>query len=278
MRQETSGGSLAHVDLLRQVVSGLTSRVEEILVGDDLTLDQWRVLHTLTEGGPLSMSDLGGRTRISGPTLTRIVDRLIERSLLYRNVDATDRRRVVVHAAERGRALCRSLTPRIAEAERDGWPRCPPPSCALPAACWSGWRPPDPDARVAPRTPGLRRRHRAALRSIRCPLVAAPARTDLYSPPEDEQWGLAVTSRAGSGSSTRPGGTSGASDRTPSTTASSTGRCGSRSTVPPGRFPARSAPAAREAAGSWRRSSPRSCPGAPPQTACVERNGSATDV
>ena len=120
MRQETSGGSLPHVDLLRQVTSGLTSRVEEILVGSDLTLDQWRVLHTLAEVGPLSMSDLSGRTRISGPTVTRLVDRLVERALLYRNVDATDRRRVVVHAAERGRALCRSLAPRIAEAERDG--------------------------------------------------------------------------------------------------------------------------------------------------------------
>jgi DNA-binding MarR family transcriptional regulator len=34
--------------------------------------------------------------------------------------DGQRSRRVVVHAAERGRALCRSLTPRIAEAERDG--------------------------------------------------------------------------------------------------------------------------------------------------------------
>ena len=120
MRQETSGGPLPHVDLLRQVASGLTSRVEEILVGSDLTLDQWRVLQTLADLGPLSMSDLSGRTRISGPTVTRIVDRLVERSLLYRNVDATDRRRVLVHAAERGQALCRSLAPRMSEAERDG--------------------------------------------------------------------------------------------------------------------------------------------------------------
>jgi MarR family transcriptional regulator, organic hydroperoxide resistance regulator len=120
MRQETSEGSLPHVDLLQQVASGLTARVEEILGDSDLTLDQWRVLHTVTERGPLSMTDLSGRTRISGPTVTRIVDRLVERSLLYRNVDATDRRRVVVHVADRGRALCRSLGPRIAEAERDG--------------------------------------------------------------------------------------------------------------------------------------------------------------
>ena len=120
MRQETQGGTPSHVDLLRQVASGLTARVEQILVDSDLTLDQWRVLRTLEDDGPLSMSDLSGRTRIPAPTATRIVDRLVERSLLYRNVDATDRRRVLVHAAERGRRLYRSLAPRIADAERDG--------------------------------------------------------------------------------------------------------------------------------------------------------------
>ncbi|WNV73821.1 MarR family winged helix-turn-helix transcriptional regulator [Geodermatophilus sp. DSM 44513] len=108
-----------HVDLLRQVATGLAGRVQEILASCDLTLDQWRVLRTLDEG-PLSMSDLSTRTRIPAPTATRVVDRLVERSLVYRNVDAADRRRVLVHAAERGRALCRSLAPRIADAERDG--------------------------------------------------------------------------------------------------------------------------------------------------------------
>ncbi len=120
MRQETQRGTVSSVDLLRQVASGLTSHVEDVLADSDLTLDQWRVLRTLDVGGPLSMSDLSGRVRIPAPTATRIVDRLVERALLYRNVDATDRRRVLVHAAERGRRLCRSLAPRIADAERDG--------------------------------------------------------------------------------------------------------------------------------------------------------------
>jgi homoserine O-acetyltransferase/O-succinyltransferase len=38
------------------------------------------------------------------------------------------------------------------------------------------------------KTPGFDGDTEAALRSIRCPLVAMPARTDLYFPPEDEQW------------------------------------------------------------------------------------------
>ncbi|MBB3083923.1 MarR family winged helix-turn-helix transcriptional regulator [Geodermatophilus sabuli] len=120
MGPDGPGSPASHVDLLRRAASGLTSRLEEILGADDLTLDQWRVLRTLTEQGPLSMSDLSALTHVTGPTLTRIVDRLVERALLYRNVDAADRRRVLVHAAERGSALCRSLAPRVADAERDG--------------------------------------------------------------------------------------------------------------------------------------------------------------
>jgi DNA-binding MarR family transcriptional regulator len=118
MRQESPAGAASHVDLLRQAADGMSARVEEILRGADLTLDQWRVLCALDGQGPLSMSDLGARTRITGPTVTRVVDRLAERSLLYRNVDATDRRRVLVHVSDRGHALRRSLTPRIAATEQ----------------------------------------------------------------------------------------------------------------------------------------------------------------
>ena len=120
MLQEDQGRSVSHVDLLRRATAGLSQRVEGIVTAADLTLDNWRVLHALAECGPLSMSDLASRTRITGPTLTRIVDRLVERALLYRNVDAADRRRVLVHVADRGRTLHRSLAPRIAAAEREG--------------------------------------------------------------------------------------------------------------------------------------------------------------
>ncbi len=37
-------------------------------------------------------------------------------------------------------------------------------------------------------TPGFDGDTEAALRSIRCPVLAMPCRTDLYFPPEDEQW------------------------------------------------------------------------------------------
>jgi homoserine O-acetyltransferase len=39
-------------------------------------------------------------------------------------------------------------------------------------------------------TPGFGGDTEAALRSIRCPLLSMPARTDLYFPPEDEEWAV----------------------------------------------------------------------------------------
>ncbi|NAZ85341.1 MarR family winged helix-turn-helix transcriptional regulator [Kineococcus indalonis] len=115
----------SYTDLLRRVADDLTSLAEEPLRDAELTLDQWRVLQALADRGPMSMTEVGALTRISGPTLTRVVDRLTERSLLYRNVDTEDRRRVLVHAADRGRQLHRALAPKLLEAERSGLSRLP---------------------------------------------------------------------------------------------------------------------------------------------------------
>ncbi len=120
MRQEPSGPSRSDIDLLRLATSGLSSRLEDVLAAHDLTLDGWRVLRSLAGSGPQAMTALAAATRTTGPTLTRVVDRLAERALVYRDVDVADRRRVVVHVSDRGRRTCRSLEPRVAEAERDG--------------------------------------------------------------------------------------------------------------------------------------------------------------
>lgn len=120
MRQAVTGATRSDVDLLRLATSGLSSRLEDVLAAHDITLDAWRVLQSLTGSGPQAMTALAAATHITGPTLTRVVDRLAERALVYRDVDGADRRRVVVHVSDRGRRTCRSLAPRVEEAERDG--------------------------------------------------------------------------------------------------------------------------------------------------------------
>lgn len=104
--------------MFRHVASTLTNRVAEALSSHGLTVDQWRVLRSLTESGPQTMSDLGQSTTISGPTLSRVVDKLVTNALVYRNVDAGDRRKVLVHAAERGQTVVEQLLPDVEAAER----------------------------------------------------------------------------------------------------------------------------------------------------------------
>lgn len=120
MRRESREGRDSSVDLLQWAALGVSSYVEGVLKERGLTMDQWRVLRALVGDGPQTMTALGVSTRITGPTLTRVVDRLAESALVYRNVDAEDRRRVVVHAAQRGTALVRSLSPLIIQAEHAG--------------------------------------------------------------------------------------------------------------------------------------------------------------
>ncbi|TNC19539.1 MarR family transcriptional regulator [Georgenia sp. 311] len=107
------------VDLLDAIAVGFRAQAEAVLREHDLTYDQWRVLERLALAGPRTMRELRTAARLTGPTLTRVVDRLAETALVYRDVDAADRRRVVVHVSERGRRLYDRLCPDLDRIERD---------------------------------------------------------------------------------------------------------------------------------------------------------------
>ncbi|MGH8967090.1 MAG: MarR family winged helix-turn-helix transcriptional regulator [Actinomycetes bacterium] len=94
-------------------------KVEPVVSREGLSFDRWRVLVRLCAEGPCSMTRLGERTRITAPSLTRAVDRLVEGALAYREVDFEDRRRVLVHVSARGRRLHDRLEPgvRVGQAE-----------------------------------------------------------------------------------------------------------------------------------------------------------------
>lgn len=82
-------------------------------------LDAWRVLDLLADGDGHPMSEIAGHAMVPAPTLTKIVDRLVERGLVYRRPDEIDRRRVLVLIAARGRELHDGLAPRVAAVEQD---------------------------------------------------------------------------------------------------------------------------------------------------------------
>ena len=105
--------------LLAQVERQLTRHVEAALADEGLTVDQWRVLDVLADGEGQTMSEIAAAIVVPGPTLTKIVDRLVDAAAVYRLVDARDRRRVLAFLSDDGRALHAQLAPAVATAEAD---------------------------------------------------------------------------------------------------------------------------------------------------------------
>lgn len=95
----------------------LARRLDGALAGDGLTVDQWRVLEFLSVGEGASMSSIAARISVPGATLTKLVDRLVDAALVYRVVGEADRRRVLVHLADRGREVYERLRPEVDRVE-----------------------------------------------------------------------------------------------------------------------------------------------------------------
>lgn len=104
--------------VLGQVERQVTRRVEIVLAEEKLTIDQWRVLDLLADGEGHPMSEIASNIVVPGPSLTKIVDRLVDAASVYRLVDDRDRRRVLAFISEHGRCVRTRLAERVAEAER----------------------------------------------------------------------------------------------------------------------------------------------------------------
>jgi DNA-binding MarR family transcriptional regulator len=104
-------------ELIGQVEHRVSRRVEVALGPDGPTLDQWRVLTLLADGCGHPMSEIANHAMVPAPTLTKIVDRLVDRALVYRRADDTDRRRVLVFLSEHGRATHERLASAVADVE-----------------------------------------------------------------------------------------------------------------------------------------------------------------
>ena len=98
---------------------GCRGRLEATLAAEKLTVDQWRVLDLLSDGPGRTMSQIMAATGVPGPTLTKIVDKLIDATAVYRLVDPRDRRRVLAFISDEGRILHERLSPEITSAEAD---------------------------------------------------------------------------------------------------------------------------------------------------------------
>ena len=93
----------------------VTARLSEVLHLHSCSVEAWRAVQLLADGQSRSMAQLAEAALIPGPSLTRLVDKLVADNFVYRLVDENDRRRVLVYLTERGRTLHQRVSAQVEE-------------------------------------------------------------------------------------------------------------------------------------------------------------------
>jgi DNA-binding MarR family transcriptional regulator len=95
--------------LLSQAEWRVTRRLAAVLRADASSVEQWRVLRLLSDELGHPMADVAEYAMLPGPTVTRLVDRMVSDGLVYRRADDWDRRRVLVYLSPQGTKLFQKL-------------------------------------------------------------------------------------------------------------------------------------------------------------------------
>ena len=95
--------------LLGQANHALYKEFDAHVRAAGLTSIEWRVLATLHDGEPLTVSQLAHQVLSKQPTVTKLVQRMCEQGWLALRGDPADQRRTLVSATPAGRRLVRPL-------------------------------------------------------------------------------------------------------------------------------------------------------------------------
>ena len=96
-------------DLLGQANHALYKEFDGHVRAAGLTSIEWRVLATLHDGDPLTISQLAHEVLSKQPTVTKLVQRMGEQGWLALQDDPADQRRTLVSVTPAGRRLVRPL-------------------------------------------------------------------------------------------------------------------------------------------------------------------------
>lgn len=99
--------------LLLQARESIFLRFRPLLHAHGLTEQQWRVIRTLLEQGPLEPRHIGDMCCLSSSSLAGILARMDDMGLVQRERFEHDQRRVLVSVTTQAQALAEELAPRI---------------------------------------------------------------------------------------------------------------------------------------------------------------------
>ena len=95
--------------LIATVNRQLEDELSDSLRPEGIPIEQFRILNALAETDGLSMGELAAAVLVDAASLTKIVDRMVADALVYRGVAPSDRRRIRIFLATKGKATNKRL-------------------------------------------------------------------------------------------------------------------------------------------------------------------------
>lgn len=109
-------------DQLAYILASVSRRLDEELAEklrpDGIPIEQLRILSALASQNGRSMGELAELVLVDAPTLTKIIDRMVNEALVYRGPSPKDRRKVLIFLAAKGRALHTRLAKLVRDQQR----------------------------------------------------------------------------------------------------------------------------------------------------------------
>ena len=103
----------------RKVKQFAQRRFKEL--GFEITVDQWIVLKKLGEHENLNQKELAEQLSKDTPTLTRIIDLLVDKGLVLRKIDPEDRRKFHVGLTDKGTWMLEEYQSPIRDIRLKAW-------------------------------------------------------------------------------------------------------------------------------------------------------------
>lgn len=100
--------------LVSQLERQLSQRLIRCLTAAGSSVKEWQVVSALTERAGRTMTEIADVLSMPAPTATKLIDTMVANNLVFRRGDDTDRRRVLLYLAPRGRDKYERLAPIVA--------------------------------------------------------------------------------------------------------------------------------------------------------------------
>jgi len=97
------------LQLLTRAERLTTRRLQRVLEESGCSVEAWRVLALLADGQGHNMTAIADCAFLPPPSLTKLMDQLVDQNWVYRRTDPGDRRRILAQLTPRGVEFWRRL-------------------------------------------------------------------------------------------------------------------------------------------------------------------------